>query len=114
MSRALLMLMFLFAGSALAQDKPQLPKDLAPVPEPPPPPPGEELNPSLEPQITIRPTKEGQVEEFRIGGKLYMIKVTPKYGKPYYLVDNKGDGTFSRQESMDSGVRVPQWVIHQF
>ncbi len=43
-----------------------------------------------------------------------MIKVTPSHGKPYYLVDEKGDGKFSRQESTDSGVRVPLWVIHSF
>ena len=117
MRRALLLLFFL-AGSAIApaiaQDKPALPKDLAPVPEPPPPPVGHELNPSLEPEVTIRQRGEDQVEEFRIGGKLYMIKVTPKYGKTYYLVDDKGDGTFARQDNMDSGTRVPKWVIFSF
>jgi len=54
------------------------------------------------------------IEEYRIGGKLYMIKVTPKYGKPYYLVDDQGDGKFARQESLDSGFRVPRWIIHNF
>jgi hypothetical protein len=33
---------------------------------------------------------------------------------PYYLVDDKGDGKFARQESMDSGLRVPRWVIKRF
>lgn len=67
-----------------------------------------------EPQVTI--TKEvGQtVEEYRSNGKLYMIKVTPKHGKPYYLIDDRGDGKFARQESLDSGLRVPQWVIFKF
>jgi hypothetical protein len=54
------------------------------------------------------------VEEFRIGGKLYMIKVTPKYGKPFYLVDDRGDGNFTRMDHLDSGVRVPKWVILEF
>ena len=40
-----------------------------------------------------------------------MIKITPKVGKPYYLVDDRGDGKFARQESLDSGVRPPRWVI---
>ncbi len=37
-----------------------------------------------------------------------MIKIIPKVGKPYYLVDDRGDGKFSRQESLDSGVRPPR------
>ncbi|MEJ5211699.1 MAG: DUF2782 domain-containing protein, partial [Burkholderiales bacterium] len=63
---------------------------------------------------TIRQRGEDVVEEFRIGGKLYMMKITPKYGKPYYLVDDKGDGSFIRMDNLDSGTRVPRWVIHQF
>jgi hypothetical protein len=56
----------------------------------------------------------GTIEEYRVGGHLYMIKIIPKHGKPYYLVDDRGDGRFSREESLDSGVRPPQWVIHRF
>ena len=67
-----------------------------------------------EPQVTIIQKQNETVEEFRISGRLYMIKVTPKSGKPYYLVDNLGDGKFSRQESLDSGVRPPRWIIHRF
>jgi hypothetical protein len=29
-------------------------------------------------------------------------------------VDQRGDGKFARQESMDTGFRPPQWVIHRF
>jgi hypothetical protein len=111
--RRFLLLLFL-AAPAFAQERPALPKDLQPVPEPPPPPPGYELNPQLEPEVTIRQRGEEQVEEFRIGGKLYMLKVTPRYGKPYYLVDEKGDGNFVRMDNLDPGVRVPRWVIYQF
>jgi len=112
MRRALPLLFFL-TQAAIAEER-ALPKGLAPVPEPPPPPPGYELNPDLEPEVTIRQRGEEQVEEFRIGGKLYMMKITPRYGKPYYLVDDKGDGTFVRMDNLDSGTRVPRWVIHQF
>lgn len=96
--------------SALAQDRSRA----QPVPEPPPPPPGFELDPALEPQITIRKRGEDQVEEYRIGGRLYMIRVTPPGGRPYYMIDQRGDGKFTRQESHDSGLRPPMWVIHQF
>ena len=91
----------------------QQPGGLQPLPEPPPPPPGV-LDPSMEPQVTIKKQGEDKVEEFRINGKLYMIKVTPPHGVPYYLIDNRGDGVMSRQESLDSGLRVPMWVIGTF
>ena len=90
------------------------PNDLQPLPEAPPPPPGL-LDPSLEPQVTIIRRGQERVEEFRIKGKLYMVKVTPAGSStPYYLVDEKGDGVMSRRESFESGVRVPMWVIGTF
>jgi hypothetical protein len=81
---------------------------------PPPPPSLSADTAPEEPQITIIQQPETMVEEYRAGGRLYMIKITPKVGKPYYLVDDQGDGKFSRQESLDSGVRPPRWIIHQF
>lgn len=92
----------------------QSPANARPIPEPPPPPPGFELDPALEPQVTIRKRGEDTVEEYRLGGKLYMLKVTPPGGRPYYLIDEKGDGKFARQEAHDSGIRPPMWVIHSF
>ena len=93
-----------------AQTKPSL----QPIPEPPPPPPGYEPDPALEPQVTIRKQGLDTVEEYRVGGKLYMIKVTPSTGRPYYMIDYRGDGRFTRQDSYDTGLRPPMWVIHQF
>ena len=81
---------------------------------PPPPVPIADDAAADEPQVTIIQKQNETVEEFRISGRLYMIKVTPKSGKPYYLVDDRGDGKFSRQESLDSGVRPPRWIIHRF
>ena len=82
--------------------------------EPPPPPPMSADDSADEPQVTITKETEQTVEEFRANGRLYMIKITPKHGVPYYLVDDRGDGKFARQESMDSGLRVPRWVIKRF
>ena len=89
-------------------------RNLQPLPEPPPPPPGLELDPSLEPQVTIQKRATETVEEFRIRGRLYMIKVTPAHGVPYYLIDENGRGDFTRRDSYDTGTRPPMWVIHQF
>jgi hypothetical protein len=80
-----------------------------------PPPPRMSSSDSIdEPQVTITKHAEQTVEEYRVGGKLYMIKITPKVGPPYYLVDDLGDGKFSRQDRLDSGLRVPRWVIKRF
>ena len=105
----------MIAQNAVAQNTPPQNKSTAqPIPEPPPPPPGFELDPAAEPQVTIRKRGEDTVEEYRIAGKLYMMKVTPPGGRPYYLIDERGDGKFARQESRDSGTRPPMWVIHSW
>ena len=98
---------------ALAQS-PARPPNLQPLPEPPPPPPGMELDPALEPQVTILKRGIDTVEEYRINGRLYMVKVIPPHGVPYFLIDQRGDGTFARQDSFDTGLRVPMWVIRTF
>ena len=108
------LLMPLLIAPALPAAAQQPSAGLQPVPEPPPPPPGYQPDPALEPQVTIIRRGEDKVEEYRINGKLYMIKVTPPHGVPYYLVDDKGDGRMTRQESTDSGLRVPMWVIGTF
>jgi hypothetical protein len=90
--------------------------DQQPAPASVPPPPALDTNeaPSDEPAVTITRQTEQTVEEYRVAGRLYMIKITPKIGKPYYLVDDRGDGKFARQESLDSGFRPPRWVLHRF
>lgn len=108
------LLLVTLALPVYADSSKALPKDLQTIPEPPPAPAGMELDPDFEPQVTIIKRGGDKVEEHRIGGKLYMMKVTPPHGVPYYLVDYKGDGQFSRQDNFDSGVRVPQWVLIRF
>ena len=91
-----------------------LPPDLQPLEPPPALDANAQHDADLEPQVTIIQRTEQTEEEYRIGGRLYVIKIIPKIGKPYYLVDDRGDGKFSRQESLDSGVRPPRWIIHEF
>lgn len=100
-----------FAGMLLYGTAPALQAAEAAPPAPPAMPLDESVD---EPQVTITKETDLVIEEYRSGGKLYMIKVTPKYGKPYYLVDDRGDGKFVRQDSLDSGFRVPRWIIHSF
>lgn len=91
------------------------PPGTVPLDEAPPPPAMVETDPALEPQVSIRTEGEQTIQEYRIKGKLYMQRVTPKHGKPYILMDHKGDGTFTKLDNtLDSGVRVPQWVLLEF
>jgi hypothetical protein len=112
--RRLLLAALLTAAVAAHAQAPSKPQAVQPVPQPAAPPPGMELDPFLEPQVTIIRRGTDTVEEYRIGGKLYMLKVTPPNGAPYYLIDEQGDGRFSRQNTLDSGIRPPMWVIKSF
>jgi len=104
-----------FALPAAAQSGARpLPPGSTPLEEPPPPPALTEKDAALEPQVTIRKEGESTIQEYRIRGKLYMMRVTPSHGRAYVLIDHKGDGQFARQDNLDSGVRVPQWVLLEF
>lgn len=102
--------------SALAQSaaRPRPPGTI-PLEEPPPPPPMVQTDPALEPVVTTRTEGDQEIQEYRVNGKLYMQRVTPKGGKPYVLMDHQGTGTFMRQDNpLDTGLRVPQWVLKEF
>lgn len=86
-----------------------------PLPAVPPPPPGmEAFDAALEPQVTIVKSEKDTREEFRVKGKLYMIKVTPSVGPVYYLVDRQGDGHFIESDIPNPVTKPPMWVIHSW
>lgn len=88
------------------------PPRLEPLPDIPLPP--GMVDPALEPQITITQRGGERVEEFRIKGKMYMIRVTPSHGRSYYLVDQRGDGAMRRYDDLSPNFQVPMWVISEF
>ena len=66
----------------------------------------------LQPEITIIKKKDGIYEEYRLNGKLYMIKVIPVVGPPYFYIDRDGDGVLeSNANSINPDDMVPNWVI---
>ena len=67
-----------------------------------------------EPSVRIPVQESDKVEEIREGGRVVMLKVTPAGGKPYYLLDTTGNGNWMRRDSLDDGLRVPQWPIKQW
>ena len=110
----------LILGIAHAADPKPAKGGFQPLPEPPPmpaitpkpdsPAPAEE---ALEPEVTITTKGETRHEEYRVRGQLYMIKVIPARGAPYYLVDREGRGEFTRSPTAPE-VAVPMWIIKRF
>lgn len=66
---------------------------------------------ALEPEVTIRKGEEEVIEEYRLGGRLYMVKITPSIGPAYYLIDSDGDGELDVREDEITNSAVPQWVL---
>ncbi|HZX30703.1 MAG TPA: DUF2782 domain-containing protein [Rhodocyclaceae bacterium] len=111
----LLPFLLLVALNAWAQSG--KPADLQPLPAVPPPPPGmEAFDAALEaePQVTIVKLKEETREEYRVNGRLYMIKVTPAVGPSFYLVDFQGQGNFVQADTVGPVTKPPMWVIHRW
>jgi hypothetical protein len=69
--------------------------------------------PSGDPDVTIRQEGDKTIQEYRMNGFLYAIKVTPKHGKPYFLVRADGsDGNFIRSDQPD--MLIPSWKIFEW
>lgn len=105
----LMLLLSMAAGWSFAQS----PARTEPLPQPPPPP-DVIGDTELEPQVTIVRTDEQVNEEVRIKGELRYIRVTPKHGRPYYLIPDGNGATFIRRDSTDSSLKVPMWVLFSF
>ena len=105
----------LLIGSAMAQDKSNETVDEAPAP-PPLPPKVKAPGPGLEPTVTITTGEDGQIiEEYRHpGGQVYMVKVTPESGIPYYLYDPDGDGEFVADDDSDPGLAPVTWKVKEW
>ena len=115
--------MFLLCAAAFAQ----------PVPPPPPPPPNAPptytkppdsvptpppmpdaaapSDPDLEPQVTIIRRETETIEEVRVAGELRYVRVTPRWGRPYYLTPMGPGRAFQRVDSLPSGLSVPMWQL---
>lgn len=86
--------------------------------EPPPPPPLPEgdvadqpLEESAGSEVIIREGERGTIQEYRLNGQLYMVKIIPYKGPPYFLIDSDGDGSFeTRRNELDNPETV-QWEI---
>jgi hypothetical protein len=110
MRSRLLLPLLLVSNLSWAQETSN-PTGLEPIPDGPPEA-GLERNVPA-PEVTIRQRGgQGAIEEYRAGGVLYMIKVVPTKGVPYYLVDTDGDGNLeTRYNDLQDGMLIPAWVL---
>ncbi len=89
--------------------------DPATVVEAPPAPATLQSGEPLEPDVTIRERGSEKVYEYRINGRLVMVRVEPPVGPPYYFVDRNGDGEL--EYTTDDPLRGPnvnKWVIFRW
>lgn len=108
-TRFLLLPLSLLAGQALAADVPEVPNTA------PPPTPSERAQEQIEPEVNIIQRDGKKIEEYRVNGKLYMIKVTPKGAPPYYLIDTDGDGSLdSRPSEIEPDLLIPSWILFRW
>jgi len=122
MTRYLLILLLASPLTLLAAQQ-QEPEDLQPLPEVPPPalpedappPPTGLADEGLEPEVKIIKRSDAVIHEYRINGRLYLVKVVPRYGPPYYLYDRDGNGSLeSRMLPMEPAPMVPSWMIYRW
>lgn len=87
MKYMLLLSLALFSLPLQAEEQPQRPQ----------------VNPGNVPEgeVVITAGKSITLHEYRRDGQVYKVKVVPKKGRPYYLVDSNGDGNLDQM----------QWVL---
>jgi hypothetical protein len=66
-----------------------------------------------EPEVTIRKEGKKTIQEYRLNGELYMMKVTPDHGVPYYLYkeDQQSDWV---NVGPNPPLAVPKWTLFRF
>ncbi|MFK5894407.1 MAG: DUF2782 domain-containing protein [Pseudomonadota bacterium] len=75
----------------------------------------DEVDPLKGAEVTIRKEENRLIEEYRVNGRLLQVKITPKYGYPYYLIDTDADGTFDvRSSEAWRNTTVNTWKIFQW
>jgi len=89
------------------------PAGLLPLEEIPPPPIVGEDQVTAEPKVTIIKKNGETIEEYRINGQLYMLKVTPAHGVPYYMHKEDQSGGWL-MDGPSQPLSIPKWILFRF
>jgi len=118
---ALLSSLMLFSLAVSAEYPPEPVPDVPPpppMPQPdavPPPPSGVGEEEELQPEVKITKRGEDIIYEYRVNNQLYMVKIVPRIGYPYYLVDQDGDGSLeTRYSNLEPNLIVPRWILYRW
>ncbi len=97
-------------ASAMQSEAPPPPPPRDPEPLPPK---VQDSDEQIEPEVRIRREDERTIEEYSTGGRVYMVRIVPDVGLPYYLVDTTGDGDFDTRHAHGEfdRVRPAHWKI---
>ena len=66
------------------------------------------------PSVTIRQEDDKLIEEYTQAGRLVMVRITPKNGPAYYLLDTDGDGELDRREDDLGSVGPVYWKLKEW
>jgi hypothetical protein len=76
-----------------------------------------ELDPGMDlagAEVAVRTEANGDViEEYRVGGQMRMVKVTPSRGPAYYLIDQNGDGRLDASRgNEENNISPVYWKLY--
>jgi uncharacterized protein DUF2782 len=63
--------------------------------------------------VNTRMVDGDRIDEYRVQGQLHVVKVTPKRGPPYYLIDQNGDGLLDSSKG-EGPVSPVMWKLFQW
>ena len=110
------LMLMCFAGPAFAQEEDlERPPEIPPIDAPEQPLPPKVQDEEIEPTVTIREEEGRRIEEYSRAGQIYMVKIVPKGGVPYYYIDSDGDGQLETtpNKGLDP-VQPVHWKIKEF
>lgn len=98
---------------ALSAQAAARPDNLQVLEDIPPPPKVIEGQPMETPKVNKYKKGEDTVEEYRISGELYMMKITPAKGPAYYLHRDQPNGEWVK-DGPTPPVSIPHWILFKF
>lgn len=66
---------------------------------------------AVEPEITIREGANETIYEYRVRGRMYMVKIQPQIGPAYFMIDTNGDGTLDQRSNVPMDLNINQWIL---